>query len=146
MRGIIIALALLVVILAPGWYLINLNADRYSQPEPKYVWKPIQAKVTHYSCNEKAELRWKGKTSLNKSARNNNGVAVDPKIIPYGSIIHIPGIGTRVADDTGGKCRQYGRKNQILVDVRWNDKTRQAMLNMGAEWQTVYILQPANSD
>lgn len=146
MRGIIIATVILVVILAPGWYLINLNAERSAQAGPQYAWKPVQARVTHYSCNEKAERRWKGRTSLNKSARNNDGVAVDPKIIPYGSIIHIPGIGTRVADDTGGKCRQYGRKNQILVDVRWNDKTRKELMAMGAEWQTVYILQPVSNE
>ena len=146
MRGIIIATVILVVILAPGWYLINLNAERSAQAGPQYAWKPVQARVTHYSCNEKAERRWKGRTSLNKSARNNDGVAVDPKIIPYGSIIHIPGIGTRIADDTGGKCRQYGRKNQILVDVRWNDKTTREMRDMGADWQTVYILQKVSGD
>ncbi|MEK7309608.1 MAG: 3D domain-containing protein [Planctomycetota bacterium] len=146
MKGIIITVAILAVILGPGWYLINLNAERNAQAAPKYAWKPVQARVTHYSCNEKAERRWKGKTSLNKSARNNDGVAVDPRIIPYGSVIHIPGIGTRVADDTGGKCRQYGRNNQVLVDVRWNDKTRQEMLDMGSEWQTVYILQKVSND
>ncbi|MEW6025706.1 MAG: 3D domain-containing protein [Planctomycetota bacterium] len=146
MRGIIITTALLVVILAPGWYLMSQNTDRDGGAEPEYVWKPVQARITHYSCNEKTERRWKGRTSLNKSARNNDGVAVDPKIIPYGSIIHIPGIGTRIADDTGGKCRQYGRKNQILIDVRWNDKTRKELFDMGANWQTVYVLQKVSSD
>lgn len=32
-------------------------------------------------------------------------VAVDPKIIPLGSIVYIDGIGVRVAEDTGGRVK-----------------------------------------
>ena len=33
------------------------------------------------------------------------GVAVDPKIIPLGSYVHVPGYGRLLADDTGGAIR-----------------------------------------
>jgi 3D (Asp-Asp-Asp) domain-containing protein len=54
-------------------------------------------------------------------------VAVDPRIIPLGSRIHIEGVGERIAEDTGGKikgnkldlflpsvkdCRQFGVREQ----------------------------------
>lgn len=61
-------------------------------------------------------------------------VAVDPRVIPLGSKIHIEGVGERIAEDTGGKikgkrldlflpssreCRQFGVQTQevrLLVD------------------------------
>lgn len=137
MRLVIILVAL-VLILTPGVYLLSrANAS----DKPPYVWKPIQARVTHYCWKEKAERRWKGKTALNQSARNELGVAVDPALIPYGSAIYIPGIGVRIADDTGGRCKSYGEKGEILIDVRWVDKTSQELRAKGSEPQTVYLLQ-----
>jgi 3D (Asp-Asp-Asp) domain-containing protein len=54
-------------------------------------------------------------------------VAVDPRVIPLGSRIHIEGVGERIAEDTGGlikgnkldlflpsvkECRQFGVREQ----------------------------------
>jgi 3D (Asp-Asp-Asp) domain-containing protein len=41
-------------------------------------------------------------------------VAVDPKKIPYGTKLHIPGYGQAVAQDTGSALRKY---NGIQIDV-----------------------------
>lgn len=140
LKILIIIATMTVLISVPGWYLIN--AEKKDEPsQPQYVWKPVQARLTHYSPKEKAERRWKGKTSLNKSAHNESGVAVDPNFIPYGSMVYIPDIGIRIADDTGGKCKQYGKHGKILIDVRWTDKTSRELKEMGANWQTVYVLE-----
>lgn len=78
----------------------------------------INAWVTFYQWNEKSERKWKGKTSLGKSSKNEIGCAVDPRLIPYGSKIYIPGYGTRIADDTGSKCKEYGKRGLVLIDIR----------------------------
>ena len=41
-------------------------------------------------------------------------VAVDPKVIPYGTSIEIDGFGVRVAEDTGGAIK--GKKLDIFVE------------------------------
>ena len=47
-----------------------------------------------------------------------NGVAVDPELIPYGTIVKIPGFGFKVADDTGNRMKQNAKKGFYHIDVR----------------------------
>lgn len=44
------------------------------------------------------------------------GVAVDPKRIPYGSLLYVPGYGFALADDTGAAMRNA---RGLHIDVRF---------------------------
>ncbi len=70
----------------------------------------------------------RGTTSTGEQTHE-GGVAVDPRVIPYGTRIHIEGVGWRTANDTGRKiqgnrldiwhpsadwCRDFGRR---ILDV-----------------------------
>jgi len=89
-------------------------------PKGYKVWKVIpKAKVTAYTpswdeCWPFAD----GKTSTGRNAWKTHGVAVDPKVIPYNSLIDIPGVGLRRADDTGGAMRRSTRRGIYHIDVR----------------------------
>ena len=70
-------------------------------------------------CGDDAD----GSTSTGSNAYICNGVAVDPEIIPYGTILRIPGVvGDRKADDTGIAMRDsWADKGVILIDLRCED-------------------------
>jgi 3D (Asp-Asp-Asp) domain-containing protein len=55
-----------------------------------------------------------GKTSIGRKPVVGRTVAVDPKVIPYGSKVFIPGFGWRIAEDTGSKIK--GNRIDILVE------------------------------
>ncbi|WAH35724.1 3D domain-containing protein [Alicyclobacillus dauci] len=57
-----------------------------------------------------------GITATGTLAETGRTVAVDPRIVPYGSLLYIDGIGWRVAEDTGGAIR--GHHIDVLVDSR----------------------------
>lgn len=77
-----------------------------------------------------------GKTATGSNAWN-PGVAVDPKVFPYGVRIDIPhynrgvnGNGSWIlADDTGGAMRQATKNGKIQIDIRY--ETHQEALNYG---------------
>ncbi|MBI3096798.1 MAG: 3D domain-containing protein [Planctomycetes bacterium] len=109
-----------------------------SQIPPGYVyWKTIQARVTAYepssrSCGKSAD----GMTSLGDNAWRMDGCAVDPRAIPYRTLIEVPGLGVREADDTGGAMRRsWDRHRRFHIDVRF------PYVAQAREWgvQTLYV-------
>lgn len=78
------------------------------------------------------------RTSTGTDARRANGIAVDPKVLTYGSVVWIPGIGRRVADDTGGAMRQSARKQIAHIDVRM--RTHAEARAWGVKWLDVRII------
>ena len=55
-----------------------------------------------------------GKTSIGRKPVVGRTIAVDPKVIPYGSHVFIPGFGWRIAEDTGAQIK--GNRIDILVE------------------------------
>src|SRR4029450_11519426 len=51
------------------------------------------------------EYRAAGKTSIGRKPVVGRTVAVDPKVIPYGSKVFIPGFGWRIAEGPGSKIQ-----------------------------------------
>ena len=87
-------------------------------------WKTVRCKLTAYtpgpeSCGNSAD----GLTSIGREAWVHlEGVAADPEVLPYGSMVHIPGVGYREVDDTGSAMRASWRKDRIVhLDVRCAD-------------------------
>ena len=89
--------------------------------------KEYFARVTYY---------WTGHiTSLGKKPVSGHTIAVDPKIIPYGSRVHIPAMSKiYVAGDTGSAvksrlaARKLGKPEAIVVDVYCSSKGEAAKL------------------
>lgn len=78
--------------------------------------------VTAYCpCRKCCGKDARGITSRGRDAFKTRGVAVDPTVIPYGTIVKIPGAGEFIADDTGGAMRQDWRKRGIIhLDLRYD--------------------------
>ena len=71
-------------------------------------------------------------TFTERDGRAVHGIAVDPRLIPIGSQLWIPGYGHAVADDTGGRIRGHH------VDVRIQDYDR--MLQWGCRKLQIYVI------
>ncbi|HJO89820.1 MAG: hypothetical protein QGH85_01195 [Candidatus Pacebacteria bacterium] len=86
-------------------------------------------------CGESSD----GRTSKNDDAYICDGVAADPKAIPYRTKLKIPGAGIKEVDDTGGAMRQSWRKKGIYhIDLRFSN--HQDALNWGRQQLDVEIL------
>ncbi len=75
-----------------------------------------------------------GITSTGQVAQQGLSIAVDPSVIPYGTPVYIPGIGVRIADDTGGAI--IGNH----IDVFYNNQ--QTAMDFGLKQGVVVYLLP----
>lgn len=100
--------------------------------------RKIQVVATAYSWRESSHRRWGSKnrigSRLDRCQEGLEHVAVDPSVIPLGSIIDVPGAGRRIASDTGGgvrgnridlhwptiaAMREWGKRRLTITVVRW---------------------------
>lgn len=114
--------------------VVTAAQDKIVEVGPKNVVngmsysKAISAKVTAYTPYDA------GCTGITASGTKAGygTIAVDPRVIPLGSKVYIPGYGTAVATDTGGAIK--GNR----VDVCYNSKSE--AFGWGVRNTTVYVL------
>lgn len=108
--------------------------------------RTVPAKITGYtpgpeSCGPFAD----GYTSTGSNAWVEWGVAADPAVLPYGSIVFIPGVGYREVDDTGSAMRKaWGEQKKVHIDLRFKDLDE--ALRWGVRNLNVHIFLPESRD
>lgn len=102
--------------------------------------------VTAYCLCEKCCGKWaklpNRVTSTGDDATICDGVAADPKLLPYRTKLWIPGLGCREVDDTGGAMRQDAERGIFHIDVRFPSH-REARI-WGKQWLDVQVLETPN--
>lgn len=121
--------------------LAELPVTQEQDMSPPAEDRAIKMKVTAYCpcsvcCGSWSAYR---RTSIGDDAAVCDGVAADPKLIPYRTKLWIPGVGEREVDDTGGAMRQSARKGVHHIDVRF--KTHDEARRFGVEWLEVKLLE-----
>jgi 3D (Asp-Asp-Asp) domain-containing protein len=116
-----------------------LHVERRSH----WIW----AKVTAYEPSSRCcgpDANGYTSTMVN-TRRHPYGIAVDPRLISYGSKIRVPGYLEQshpgefwAADDTGGAMREDGEQGIVHLDVRF--KSFAAAKAWGVRWMWVEIL------
>lgn len=105
----------------------------------------VKMKVTAYCLCGECCGKWSGgnKTSVGDKATIYDGVAADPKMLPYRTKLNIPGIGIKEVDDTGGGMRQSAKQGIYHIDVRMSSHSEAR--KWGVRWLEVEVLgKPSN--
>ncbi|MBP5233275.1 MAG: 3D domain-containing protein, partial [Planctomycetes bacterium] len=82
-------------------------------------YREMWATVTAYCpCSRCCGAGARGRTSLGGSAWL-PGIAADPRALPYGTTVYVPGYGEQTVDDTGGAMRNSWRNHgRLHLDIR----------------------------
>jgi len=73
-----------------------------------------------------------GRTASGTVPTNGRTIAVDPRVIPLGTVIEIEGLGKRIAEDTGSHVK--GKKLDLFLS------SVQACTQFGVRSRKVYII------
>jgi len=126
-RLAIVILALVIILHSPSPVLAPVIVpevvQEYQEPEPPEP-ETITFEATAYT--------WTGYRTATGTWPSRGTVAVDPNVIPLGSVLYVEGYGPAVAADTGGaiqgqkidlymdsehECLQWGRR-KVEVQIR----------------------------
>lgn len=128
----------------------------FEEPEPLVI-KPsgpivyvLHCQVTAYTPDD-AFTPYTGVTSTGvKTGDDPHGIAADPRIIPYGAQVRVPGYAPTKyrpsdawwpVDDTGGALRKSWRLDgTVHLDLRF--RTLKAARNWGVRWIDVEVVLP----
>lgn len=86
--------------------------------------------LTWYSPKELGRPEEKLKTSTGLSPKEGRTIAVDPKVIPYGSIVYIQDYGYFIAEDCGGAIKE----NRIDIYTRSHEYAMQQGKKVANVW------------
>ena len=90
-------------------------------PKGYAYWGTVGAKLTGYDPSEVSCGKYaNGLTSIKDNAYVFDGIAADPKAVPYRSKVYIDGIGFKEVDDTGRAMRESWRKGKYHFDIRFS--------------------------
>lgn len=108
---------------------IGVGKDYVRENESNKIWvlpdfnsisQVAEFEVTAYDAYSSQSInvkKWRdGKTALNRPAVPGRTIAVDPRIIPFDSLVFIPKMGWRVAEDVGGAIKGY--KIDVLLRTK----------------------------
>lgn len=107
---------------------IKTQAAKQSSKEPKAYKSKITVEATAYTTEDPGC----GLYTARGNRLRKGLVAVDPRVIPLGTKLYIPGYGYAVADDTGGAIK--GNK----IDLGY--ESRSEAIKFGRRTMTIYIL------
>lgn len=111
-------------------------------PAVMSIDKIMEFNLTAYTSGPESTGKFPGHpaygiTSTGTQATEGRTIAVDPRIIPYGSKVYIEGVGIRIAEDTGGAIKNN------RIDVYMNNV--QDAINFGVKKNVrVYVLSSPN--
>ena len=106
-----------------------------------YYTNNIKVKATAYSANYSSTGKSPGDydfgvtstgTRAKRTADGFSSIAVDPRVIPLGTKLYVPGYGCAIAEDVGGGIKGNS------IDVYFDSDSE--ALNWGERWMSVYIL------
>lgn len=87
-------------------------------------------------CRKCIGYKLKVRTSTGTKPQINRTIAVDPTVIPYGSIVYIEGLGYYIAEDCGGSVK--GNSIDIFV------ATHKEVIEFGKQTRNVWIMKKEN--
>lgn len=96
----------------------NILPSGQLQDSKGRIWKKMTVTTTAYTATVEECDNDPTHTATMTKAKKTYGIAVDPKIIPYGTLIHVSGYGIHPADDTGRAMRSATRRGEIQLDLR----------------------------
>ena len=117
-------------LVAYGTKIISRQVD--TPQGPRSYWRKVRVLVTSYSAATSGKSRDHPRYGVTRLGweMHRGIIAVDPRVINFGTRIYVPGYGEGVAGDTGGKIR--GRH----IDVGYDEVD----LRLWYRWMDVYLL------
>ena len=112
---------------------INTTISDLKQEEYKLIYIGDYT-ITHYCVEATQHIcgTGTGLTAIGTQVTAGKTIAVDPKVIPYGTKVYIEGYGWRIAEDCGGAIK--GNHIDVAVESHYD------AINMGTKTSGVWIL------